>query len=582
MAQEVSLTQAQFAEYQQLKAGAELRELGIDLDPGVRASTKLEQQQEATRRLVSNRFDIVRVADGCDLYYYREKPSLDTAPTTYRILNDRQLKNLVREAQKYLHIPTTATKINQTMETLKEMVEDEVNHIPTDILEIAPGFFWDTEKAALTSSPDRPCFVRLFDNTGFESPSTIDVDASEISDVILKGYYKNTLRWLEIKNGDLPDEQEVEESLDETIKDVPIATNFPFIRTWACHNHAVYMDILKMIAAPFMKQKPMGSFILTGLRRNGKSTVVKLMHTLLGRANTSAVRLSELSDPHKNLTLATTLFNAPDEETEGKDLDPDSVANFKTMASHEPLLLPVMYETKPQWVQTNFVSVSPMNTEPEWKGNSASACIQRSLVIGFHADLSKFDNSGKDFAKETFTPEMFTELLGTVLAIAHYYSDKPLTFSDEMNDYRNQLAEQGDSRIEYADLFNKWFVGYKTEAIIFDDYKAWCIAHEKKFVSRSELMFAIKERGQGVTRTTLHRDYSNREIKAYRIGAKRRGTYFIEEEEIPELKSTVGKWIYMETANGVQTTGKSVVQALENWQAMQEAEMARRMNGFSR
>lgn len=565
MGRELTLTEEQAAEYQQLKQGAALREMGINLGREVTVPTKLESQQEAVTQLVLHRYEIIRVADG-DLYYYRERDDNEWYGT-YRVLGDRPCKNLVREAYKYLHVPMTARKVKDTMETLKESVEDEVDHIDPNIVELCPGFYWDTERSDFTDAPDKPCFVRLFDNTGFDSPSIIDINPADLSSAVIKAAYNATTRWLDIKEGDLPDEEEVREAADEPL--VPPALDFPFVRTWACNNHAVYMDIMKMLASPFMKKKPMGTFILTGLRRNGKSTVVKLMHTILGRANTSAVRLSELSDPHKNLTLATTLFNAPDEETEGRDLDPVAIANFKTMASHEPLLLPVMYETKPQWVQTNFVSVCPMNTEPEWKGNSASACMQRSLVIGFHADLSKFDNNGRDFAKDTFTPSMFNELLGVVLALARYYSEHPLKFSDEMAEYRNQLTEKTDNRIEYADLFIKWFVGYKTEDVVFDDYKAWCRAHNTQFVKRSELMFAIKERGQGVFRTGINRDYSNTTIKVNRVGAPRRGKYFLRGEFIPELNTTVGEWLYM---NGGDTpTDRSVIQALENWLAQKNA-----------
>lgn len=561
---EVVLTQEQALEYQQLKQGATLREMGINLDQGATVPTKLESQQEAVVQLVQYKYDIVRVADG-DLYYYRERDNNDWYGT-YRRLGDRPCKNLVREAYKFLRVPMTARKIKETMDTLRESVEEEVDHIDQGIVELCPGFYWDTDKSDFTEAPEKPCFVRLFDNTGFDSPSIININPSALNSTLIKQYYKQTMRWLEIKEGDLPDSEEVKDAEEDDI--VPVPVDFPFIRTWACDNHAVYMDIMKMLASPFMKHKPMGTFILTGLRRNGKSTVVKLMHTMLGRANTSAVRLSELSDPHKNLTLATTMFNAPDEETEGKDLDPTAIANFKTMASHEPLLLPVMYETKPQWVQTNFVSVCPMNTEPEWKGNSASACMQRSLVIGFHADLSKFDNNGKDFARETFTPEMFNELLGAILAVANYYSEHPIHFSEEMSDYRNQLAEKTDNRIEYADLFNKWFVGYKTESVVFDDYKAWCRAHGTQFVKRSELMFAIKERGQGVSRTTINRDYSSSPISVSRIGRPRKGAYFLREEFIPELNSTIGDQLYMN--GGDIPTNRSVVQALENWLAQKQ------------
>lgn len=566
------LTTAERAELEKLRKGKELQDLGIELSSEQRKMSKDEYQQSAAVKLIFSKYDIVRVVSG-EMYYYKEH---DVTSETYRHLSDRMIKNLVRWAYQYLNIPVTARKVETTSATLKECVEDEVDNIDMNVIEICDGLYWDGYISDLTDSPSKPCFIRLFDNSGFESPSTINIEMPESYGTVIKGYYKNTLEWLDNMDGDLPDPSD-EESIKENEKDYPIAVTFPFIWTWACENHGPYMDMLKMVASVFMRNKPMGAFILTGLKRNGKSTMVKMVHTLLGRANTSSVRLSELSDKHKNLTLSTTLFNAPDEETEGKDMDADAVANFKTMAAHEPLLLPVLYETKPQWVQTNFVSVSPMNSEPEWKGDSASACMQRSLIIQFHADLSKFDNSGKDFARETFTPEMYSRLLGVVLAIASYYSEHRMTFSDEMADAREIIEEQVDNRVEYADLFNKWFVGYKREKDVFTDYKSWCKMHGYQYVTMKRLMFAIKERGKGAYHTNLKRDWTEKPIAAFRLGKEgRRGKYFLVNEYIDELRSTIGDRLYVNPeAEDPQTLDHSVIQELEDWLAQRQIQEAK-------
>ena len=564
------LTTAERAELERLRRGKELQDLGIDLSAEQTKMSKDEYQQTAVVKLIRNKYNIVRVVSG-EMYYYKEQ---DVTSNTYRHLSDRMIKNLVRWAYQYLNISVTARKIDNTAATLKECVEDEVDNIDTNVIEVCNGLYWDGHLSDLTDVPSEPCFIRLFDNSGFESPSTISVDMPEYYGNIIKGYYKNTLKWLEIMDGDLPDPGD-EGAINE--KDYPIPVTFPFIWTWACENHGPYMDMLKMIASIFMKNKPMGAFILTGLKRNGKSTMVKMIHTMLGRANTSSVRLSELSDKHKNLTLSTTLFNAPDEETEGKDMDADAVANFKTMAAHEPLLLPVLYETKPQWVQTNFVSVSPMNSEPEWKGDSASACMQRSLIIQFHADLSKFDNSGRDFARETFTADMYSQLLGVTLALARYYSDHKLNFSEDMENARGLIEEQVDNRVEYADLFNKWFIGYKREKDIFVDYKAWCKIHGYQYVTMKRLMFAIRERGKGVYRTNLGRDWAKKPISAFRLGKEgRRGKYFLVNEYIEELKSTIGERLYVNPEDeDPQTLDHSVIQELEDWLAQKQIKEAR-------
>lgn len=568
-----NLTPAQISQIKAILTAASGSD-GIILDEDLRKVPKGDVQQVAASKKILAKYDIIRVASG-DLYYYRQN---DDASYTYSRMGERTMKNLIRRAYKELGLPVSGAKIKNTVDTLKESVEDEVESINRNIIEVLPGFYWNNDTAEFTSTPDEPCFIRLFDNSGFEAQSAIQIEMPEHSAALIKANYQQTLKWLNHTEGDLPDPEDAKAVTDN----LPFPITFDFMWTWACQNHGVYMDMLKMIASIFMKNKPMGAFILTGLRRNGKSTMVKMIHTMLGRANTSSVRLSELSMRHKNLTLATTLFNAPDEETEGKDMDAEAVANFKSMAAHEPLLLPVMYESKPQWVPTNFVSVSPMNSEPEWKGKSASACMQRSLIIGFHADLSKFDNSGKDFARETFTPYMYQNLLGVVLALAHYYKDKPLTFSEEMNEAREIINEQVDNKVEYANLFNKWFVGYLDKDLVYADYQAWCKRHPGRFCTRDELMFAIKETGGGCKRTNISRDWSKVPFKAYRIGRPRKGTYFLDQEFIPELGTNIANILYINgNMREEYATDESVVQRLEEWLAQHEIDEARKQDGLS-
>lgn len=552
----VSISQEDAALLAKYKREERLSGLGLSMDYEKTKASKDEYQQGACCKVIFDTYDMVRVASG-DYYYYRDK---DDWESSYRRLSDRNIKNIVREAYGYLGIPITATKVKSTSDTLKESVMDEVDNVDLSIIEIAPGVFWDARRGVVTGNPERPCFTQLFDNTGFEALGDTSISFKDIEPTLVQQWYKNALAILEDMEGDLPDPSEA--AAYETLPDSHVCPTFDFIWTWSCERHGVYMDILKMIASAFMYKKPLGAFILTGIRRNGKSTCVKMLHKMFGRANTSSVRLSELSDPHKNLTLSTSMFNAPDEETEGKDLSPEAVSNFKTMAAHEPLLLPVLYETKPQWVQTNFISVSPMNSQPEWKGDSASACVQRSLIIPFQADLSQFDNGGVNFEQDTFTPAMYTSLIGTALAIATYYTGRKLVFSDYMNEAREVIAADTDNRVEYATLFNKYFIGYKRSGDVFEDYKAWCKTKGYRYVTMKHLMFAIHEKGGGVHRTTLRENGDA--FAVYRLGEKKNGNYFHNEHFIYELGRTVGETIYIDpNADELVSRDGSVIDALE-------------------
>lgn len=533
-----------------------------------------ERQQRAVIYWVMERYEILRVRSTCQ-YYYRPIEGESLVFRHAEAKEDRDFRNIVKEGYDALGLAYTGTKLKNTVETLKEHVTKEYNSVDQDIIEISNGWYWDTVNAEMTKNPEKECFVRLFDNSGYNMKNSITINTDEILGPLVKLLYGDALKWIEKYDGRLPLKCNVDES--ELNSDMPPLPYFDFIETWACGDEGVYNDILKAASAVFMRKKPIGAFILTGLRRNGKSTFVKMLHMMLGRANTSSVRLAELHDPHKNLTLLSTMLNAPDEEIEGKDMDEEATANFKSMAAHEQIELPVMYSPYPQAISTDFVMFCPMNDDPEWKGNSASACNQRSLIIPFYADLSKFDNSGFDFEKKTFTAGMFQGLLGTLFAFAHYHKYHKIEFSKTMETERKTAAEESDNRVTFAALFCKWFVGYSNENIVFDEYRSWCDHYGYQYAGKRKLMFAIDKVAHGRSRTNVVLPGTEKAQPMVRLGNSPGTNFFTEEYEIPGFKRTVGSVLYTEKyfSDGEKTrSGKSVIVSLEEWLASQAMKKA--------
>lgn len=538
-----------------------------------------ERQQRAISLWVLERYEFLRITSTCR-YYYREKTSQSLVFTPASVKEDRELRNIVKEGYKVFGIAFTANKIKNTVETLKECVSMEKDSIDKNVVEIKDGWYWDIERAEITDQPGKACFVKLFDNSGHDVKDKYKIDTNDIVVPITKKVCDDTLYWLETNGGILP----LPKTSGSRGNNTPELPYYKFIDTWACGNEGVYNDILKATSAMFMKNKPVGAFILTGLMRNGKSTYVKMLHMLMGRANTSSVRLTELHDPHKNLTLLGTFLNAPDEEVEGKDLSEEATADFKSMAAHEELTLPVMYSSEPQPISTDFVMFCPMNDDPEWKGNSASACTQRSLIIPFYADLTKMDNNGHDFVAETFTSTMFQNLLGTLFAFAKYYKDKKITFSSTMEKERKAASEISDSRVTFATLFCKWFVGYTNENIVYDEYRAWCDHYDYKYTSKRKLMFAIDKVAHGRARTRVV-IADGEPQSAIRLGGKHGDQFFANEYEVPALKQTIGNVLYVDKyfAEGEKVrSGNSVIVALEEWYAKNGMKKVEEQDGLSR
>lgn len=428
-------------------------------------------------------YDIIRVNSN-STYYYKEKGA-----SVYERLTDHKLDTLVRD----IYLPGFGSaeprELKDAAEMVKRLTTEEVEDLNNDTWYVTPRVFWDTNLGKLIDTPRGYCFRRLF-NTKHADKHVVKIpEFNENQEKVMIGTYEEVLGQL---------------------NDGVFEERYEFIRTWANGNHDVYMDIMRSIAYCFVKKKPVGSYILVGLRRNGKSSFVGLLHTIFGRENTSDVRLSQLGDPHYVNKLKYTMMNAPDEEDEKAV---DAQASFKTIADHGLLTLSVMRSNEPVQVPCNFMCFYPMNHIPEWKGTGAAACMKRSLIIPFYADLSRFDKKNYDFAKETFTADFMCEFMGSVFAYANYYTHHELEFSQTMVEEQEILEEEVDSAVTYRREFEKYFDGFENMKLLYQDYINWCKAQDLTISPRQEFKFVFREYSSN--RTTVSAD--GHLLKVYRL-----------------------------------------------------------------
>lgn len=444
---------------------------------------KKQERYAITNTILRTGYDIIRVSSN-KTYYYKRKEDV-----VYERLSDHKLTTMVRDV--YLHCggAIDPKELKDAVETVKIMTMDDLEDLNNDLWYVTPRVFWDTNLGKLVDTPRGYCFRRLF-NTKHPDKHVVKIpEFNEDQERVMMDTYEEVLSQL---------------------NDGVFEERYEFIRTWANGSHDVYMDIMRSIAYCFVKKKPVGSYILVGLRRNGKSSFVGLLHTIFGRENTSDVRLSQLGDPHYVNKLKYTMMNAPDEEDEKAV---DAQASFKTIADHGLLTLSVMRSNEPVQVPCNFMCFYPMNHIPEWKGTGAAACMKRSLIIPFYADLSRFDKKNYDFAKETFTADFMCEFMGSVFAYANYYTHHELEFSQTMVEEQEILEEEVDSAVTYRREFEKYFDGFENMKLLYQDYINWCKAQDLTISPRQEFKFVFREYSSN--RTTVSAD--GHLLKVYRL-----------------------------------------------------------------
>lgn len=486
-----------------------------------------------------------------DLLYERSSDSLylkESNKTYYKRLDEYEERQLVLQGMRLSNIWLLKRQQDEVLGLIRQNAQAVVK-VDSNCIMISENLYWDKKNGSISPVPTGPVFFRLFDNKPTDATSAKVLHLRPFTEEQEERF----MAMYEQVKGELERGEEVE--------------RFEPFKVWADGSHDVYMDLHRAHAYCFLQKKPLGAYLLTGLRRNGKSTYLYLTHSIVGTNNTSKVKLTDLNNPRQNLVLGYTLMNAPDEEKDevitGQDI-------FKTITDHGSISLDVFRSQKPVDIACDFMCFFPMNHVPEWKGAGAGACMRRSLIIPFTKDLSEIDDSKENFLQETFTEDFMCEYLGSVFAYAYFYHRHDFDFSKTMREEQDVLEGELDSTISYVKLFQKWFTGFSKYDLVFKDYRAWCRIEGVPFKSLKELKNTLNKMMKGLERKNVRIEGEvTKMYVATQAGVNPQ--YFYSEYVVPEFKKTID-----EIQGGALNKNRldmdtyaefSVIERLENWEA---------------
>lgn len=520
------------------------------------APTKNEKQENTVCDSILKGYDFVRVIELRDrgLYYK------DNTMSLYRHLTDLDRDKLIQTAfQKFYRRKPNANKTKQFGETLTSWVENERERINNDIIMVTDDLYWDYKRQKLLDKPteDNECFRKLFDH---KETDEIKIDPKKIDKTEVTINFHEMYQHLKKNNGKINLKTLGEDCPELDINQQPLNAFW----LWANEDEDTFNDILMALSCNFMRVKPKGAFILIGRTRNGKSSFITLLHTQFGTNNTAEVALADLNDPHLNMDLLGALVNAPDEEEEGRGADIlKAQGRFKKLATHKALALQVYYSQTPQSVATDFMSYHAMNDVPQWQGTGAEACMKRSLIIMFEHDFSGEDNNGREFERETYTPEFFSTLLGIEFAFAKYYDGKEFKFSDKQKARKRLVAEEVDNMSVYLDSFLSYYPGgYSNASLVHEDYKLWCEARGLRWTSFQDFNKKLKARGGYASKITTD---SGDSIHVVRL--EKKGAIFHREAKVDALGGYTVEYMLTSQEGGIGNKhphrAQSVIDQLE-------------------
>lgn len=227
------------------------------------------------------------------------------------------------------------------------------------------------------------------------------------------------------------------------------------------------------------------SFILIGEKRNGKSTFLDMVCTLLGEDNISNLDLAEIGDKFKTAELTGKLANI------GDDINDEHIPNsavFKKVVSGDK----VTVERKGQdpYVLASYAKCFfSANAMPRiGRGKDSAAIKDRLVTIPFDAKFSKEDADYDPFIKYKLRDEHVIEALiaKSVVALKELLEDQQFAICERSEKANEEYERVNNPILTFFETLNE--TDYLNESVtkVYIDYTTYCSVNNLKPMSSIE------------------------------------------------------------------------------------------------
>lgn len=254
------------------------------------------------------------------------------------------------------------------------------------------------------------------------------------------------------------------------------------------------------------------AMFLYGAGRNGKSLLMKVMKTLVGKDNWSSIMLDELNDPNCRSMLVNKLFNIGEETPDEGMLDSSA---FKVLVAGEEMTAKNLYSDK--FVFSNRAKLLFAGNDLPSIKNLGDSILERLMILPFNAKFTPELGNQDPFLYE----KLVTELPGIMnLLIKSYKRLKDrgrFEIPIETKNVQEELRLGNDSA--YAFMRDKVVVKnasddcYIEKTAFFESYKSYCAEMGVRAVASNKFYMRVRR---------IVPDYDTRENRPNGLGSRPR------------------------------------------------------------
>ena len=269
----------------------------------------------------------------------------------------------------------------------------------------------------------------------------------------------------------------------------------------SCGDESVYRLLYQAIGYCFYRRNELRkSFFLLGEKRNGKSTFLDMVSTLLGEDNTSNLDLCEIGDRFRTAELTGKLANI------GDDINDEWVSNtaiFKKVVSGDTIT--VERKGKDPFKLRSFAKFFfSANSLPRLgRGKDSRAVLDRLVIIPFDAKFTKDDADYDPFIKYKLRGEDVMEALiaNAVPALREVLIDQEFATCDKIKQNLDEFEISNNPILEFFEELDE--VDYLNEPIkyVYQKYTSFCLSNNLQAMSAIEFQKQMKKQFEVVIKS---------------------------------------------------------------------------------
>ena len=261
----------------------------------------------------------------------------------------------------------------------------------------------------------------------------------------------------------------------------------------ACGDEQVLKLLYQAVGMCFFRKNELRkSFFLLGEKRNGKSTFLDMIGTLLGEDNIANLDLSDIGDKFKTAELAGKLSNI------GDDINDEFISNsavFKKVVSGDKITV----ERKGQdpFVLCSYAKFFfSANSLPRiGRGKDSSAIMDRLVIIPFDAKFSKDDPDYDPYIKYKLRDEAVMEALivKAIEGLREVLADQQFAICDRVTTNLKEYERTNNPILLFFDDLEEADYLREPTKEVYRAYSAFCITNNLQPISAIEFNRQIKK-----------------------------------------------------------------------------------------